>query len=63
MNRGSRGAERNAAFGSLARLSVFKQRKSEAVRNGLLFGRGITLEEIEIGLRQRQVVASPCHPV
>lgn len=44
-------------------LFVFKQRKSEAVRSVLLFGRGIRLEEIEIGLRQRQVVASPCHPV
>lgn len=48
-----------------ARLSgtVFKQRKSQAVRNGLLFGRGVILEQIEIGLWQRQVVASPCHPV
>lgn len=43
--------------------TVFKQRKSKAVRNGLLFGRGIILEQIEIALWQRQVVASPCHPV
>lgn len=55
---------RNAACEGV-RLSgaAFKQRKSPAVRNGLLFGRGITLEQIEISLWQRQVVASPCHPV
>lgn len=59
---GKQTEERNIALVRLSR-TVFKQRKSEAVRNGLLFGRGITLEQIEIGLWQRQVVASPCHPV
>lgn len=39
-----------------------KERKSKAGRSGLLFGRGITLKEIEIGLGQRQVVASVSLP-
>lgn len=46
-------------WGSLAPYS----NRGKAVWCGLLFGRGIPLQQIKIGLWQRQLVASLCHPV